>query len=83
MKGLTGIGDGTPIGDLKVHSADAKISEVFTFKMLEGSPTEFGVEGNTALISRSTAQRFFGVTSPPGRRQIFLSNSASVLADLI
>jgi putative ABC transport system permease protein len=73
MKGLTGIGDGDPIGDLKVHSADAKISDVFTFDVLEGSPTEFGVEGNTAMISTSTAERFFRVTSATGRKLFILS----------
>lgn len=78
MKGLTGIGDGGPIADLKVHSADAKISEVFTFDVREGSPTEFGVEGNTAMISASTAERFFGVTSATGRKLLILSGEDTV-----
>lgn len=73
MKGLTGIGDGEPIGDLKVHSADANISDVFTFDVLEGSATEFGVEGNTAMISASMAERFFAVTSVAGRNLFILS----------
>lgn len=88
MKGLTGIGDGEPISDLKVHSADAKISEVFTFDVLQGSPTGFGVQGNTAMISTSTAQRFFGASSATGRKLFILSGGdtlrytvAAVFAD--
>ena len=73
MKGLTAIGDGEPIGDLKVHSADAEISQVFSFNILEGSLADFGAKANTAVISSSTAERFFSETEAFGQKILILS----------
>jgi putative ABC transport system permease protein len=75
MKGLTGIGDGEPISEIKVHSADAEISGIFSFDVRQGSLAEFGVEANTAMISASAAERFFGVNPASGQRLLIISDA--------
>ncbi|MBX2893762.1 MAG: ABC transporter permease [Saprospiraceae bacterium] len=47
--------------------ADSNVFGVFTFKMLEGSSEHALEQPNTAIVSASTARRYFGDSNPVGK----------------
>ena len=47
--------------------ADASIFEVFTFQMIEGNPGTALKEPNSVVITKSTAERYFGSENPMGK----------------
>ncbi|MEX1239137.1 MAG: ABC transporter permease, partial [Cyclobacteriaceae bacterium] len=46
--------------DQRVHAADAAITKIFSFDILDGSLIDFDPQRQAVIISCSTAQKFFG-----------------------
>lgn len=51
----------------KIHAADAEITRIFSFQLLEGSLHAFLEEKNTAILSSSAAIQYFGTTHAIGK----------------
>jgi putative ABC transport system permease protein len=59
----------------KFYYADPSVFEVFSFPMISGDPKTALVDINTAVLTESTAKRFFGTTDAVGK--IFVSKGIS------
>jgi ABC-type antimicrobial peptide transport system permease subunit len=67
LNGLTVRGDGRNVYKEKIHSADAAITDIFSFDVLDGSLLYFGIRKEQAILSRSIAQLLFGTTHLRGK----------------
>lgn len=68
LNGLTVQGDGKNVYKEKIHSADATITDIFSFDVVDGSLLNFGTRKQQAVVSRSVAQLLFGTTHPHGKK---------------
>ena len=67
MNSLTVAGDAEGIFYGKVHAADAGISDIFLFNVLDGSIDDFGKSDRQAILSSSVAQQIFGSVKVNGK----------------
>jgi putative ABC transport system permease protein len=68
LKKVTVIADGNqPSYDQKIHAADSTVDKIFAFDIVDGDIVSFKIsKGVVALISKSTALRYFGDKSAIG-----------------
>jgi len=52
----------------KIHAADVEITNIFSFKILDGSLNRFNTQKQTVLLSSQAAHHFFGTNRATGRK---------------
>ncbi|MGD8778034.1 MAG: ABC transporter permease [Ignavibacteria bacterium] len=60
-------GQRTQVNEPNIFYADTTLFEVFDFKLLRGNPVDAFANPNSALLSESTAKRYFGNENPVGK----------------
>jgi len=68
--------------DQKVYYGDSTFLEVFQFKMLAGHPEKVLNEGNMVLITRKTAEKYFGTIDCLGKT-INLNNTSDFIVSTV
>jgi putative ABC transport system permease protein len=64
----------------KFYYADPSVFNVFTFPVVEGDPKTALVDINTAVLTESTAKRFFGTTDAIGKTFVSKGTTFTVTA---
>ncbi len=64
--------------DQKIHAADPNLTEIFSFKILDGSLNNFNTKEQTALLSSAAALTYFGTIQATGKRMKISSLSDTI-----
>ncbi len=64
----------------RVAFADKEIFRMYRFPMIKGDVSGFGKTVNTAIITKSTADKYFPGENPIGKKLKFADNNLSVIA---
>lgn len=78
MNGLTIVSDRGKHFSVKVHAADASISEIFSFNILHGSLKGFHENANMAILSSSAAHQIFGDVKANGKNMNIYSYAGTI-----
>ncbi|HEY0743463.1 MAG TPA: ABC transporter permease, partial [Chryseosolibacter sp.] len=59
----------------RIYAADARITAILSFNIVEGSADDFGKGGQRALIAQSQAEKLFGSTQVGGKHVWIISSN--------
>ncbi len=66
----------------KIYYADPSFLQIFSFPLLQGSPANALDDPNTALISESSAQKYFGDENPMGKMLVVSNQNGKQLCQI-